>query len=139
MDWLKNLWNWLVGKAKALLACVLDEVIEQAKEIAEEKELAGLALDAVQAAAAECLKGEEAWTAARARFVKALKDAGQELTDTAIDTILQNVYSAWKRLGKPEATKNHATHARRPQGRPPISESANQPISRELPKGGRAP
>lgn len=104
MDWLKNLWNWLWGKAKALLACVLDEVIEQAKEIAEEKELAALALDAVQAAA-EGLKGEEAWTAARDRFVKALKEAGRELTDTAIDTLLQNVYSAWKRLGKPEATK----------------------------------
>lgn len=105
MDWLKRLWNWLWGKAKALLADVLDEVLEQAKEIAEEKDLAALALDAVQAAAAECLKGEEAWTAARDRFVKALKEAGQELTDTAIDTLLQNVYSAWKRLGKPEASK----------------------------------
>lgn len=105
MDWLKNLWNWLVGKAKALLACVLDEVIEQAKEIAEEKELAGMALDAVKAAAHEGLTGDKAWVSARDRFVKALKEAGQELTDTAIDTILQNVYSAWKRLGKPEATK----------------------------------
>lgn len=105
MDWLKNLWNWLVGKAKALLACVLDEVIEQAKEIAEEKELAALALDAVQAAAREGLMGDKAWTVARDRFVKAFKEAGKELTDTAIDTLLQNVYSAWKRLGKPETTK----------------------------------
>lgn len=105
MDWLKNLWNWLVGKAKALLACVLDEVIEQAKEIAEEKELAGLALDAVQAAAKEGLTGQKAWAKARDKLVKALKETGQELADTAIDTLLQNIYSAWKRLGKPEASK----------------------------------
>lgn len=103
MNWLKKLWNWLVGKAKALLASVLDEVIEQAKEIAEEKDIAALALDAVKAAAHEGLTGDKAWVAARDRFTAALKKAGRELGDTAIDTTLQNVYAAWKRLGKPEA------------------------------------
>lgn len=103
MDWLKKLWYWIVGKAKALLANVLDEVIEQAKDIAENKDLAALALDAVKAAAHEGLKGDKAWVAARDRFTAALKEAGKALSDTAIDTTLQNVYAAWKRLGKPEA------------------------------------
>lgn len=103
MKWLKDLWNWIVGKARALLDSVLDAVIEQAKDIAADKDLAALALDCVQAAAKEGLTGQKAWVKARDRLVAALKESGIELTGTAIDTLLQNIYSAWKSLGKPEA------------------------------------
>lgn len=103
MDWLKKVWEWIVGGVKSLLASVLDEVIEQAKDIVADKELAALALDAVRAAAHEGLSGDKAWGAARDSLTKALREAGRDLTACAIDTALQNVYSAWKRLGKPEA------------------------------------
>lgn len=41
--------------------------------------------------------------AARNKFVIALREAGRELGDCAIDTALQTVYSAWKSRGYPEA------------------------------------
>lgn len=102
MNILKSLWNWLTSAFRTLLDTVLDVVIEKAKDVAEDKQIAALAFDAVKAAAHEGLTGEKAWTAARDRFVTALKDAGETLTDTAIDTTLQLIYSAWKELGKPE-------------------------------------
>lgn len=103
MNFLKSLWNWLCGAVKSLLDTVLDAVIEKAKALAEDKKIAALALDAVKAAAHEGLSGEKAWVVARDKFTAALKDAGETLTDTAIDTTLQLIYSAWKDLGKPEA------------------------------------
>ena len=102
MNILKSLWNWLTSAFRTLLDVVLDVVIEKAKDVAEDRQIAALALDAVKAAAHEGLTGEKAWTAARDRFVTALKDAGETLTDTAIDTTLQLIYAAWKDLGKPE-------------------------------------
>lgn len=100
---LKRFWNWLCGAVRTLLDAVLDAVIEKAKDVAADKDLAALALDAVKAAAHEGLTGDKAWVAARDRFVAALKEAGKALTDTAIDTTLQLVYAGWKELGKPEA------------------------------------
>ena len=96
MNWLKSLWDWICGAAKSLLATVCDAVIAKAKELAEDKQLVSLALDAVQAAAAEGLTGDKAWVAARDRFVAALKAAGRELGNCAIDTALQSTYNAWK-------------------------------------------
>lgn len=96
MNWLKSLWDWICGAAKSLLATVCDAVITKAKELAEDKQLVSLALDAVQAAAAEGLTGDKAWVAARDRFVAALKAAGRELGNCAIDTALQSTYNAWK-------------------------------------------
>ena len=96
MNWLKSFWDWLCGAAKSLIATVCEVVIAKAKELTEDKQLVSLALDAVQAAAAEGLTGEKAWVAARDRFVAALKAAGRELGDCAIDTALQSVYNAWK-------------------------------------------
>lgn len=93
---LKKLWNWLWGGVKSLLDTVLDTILEEAKRLTEDKELVALALEAAKAAAREGLTGDKAWTAARDRFTAALKDAGRELGDCAIDTTLQTVYSAWK-------------------------------------------
>lgn len=103
MNILKSLWNWLCGTVKTILDAVLDAVIKKAKDIAADKEISALALNAVKAAAHQGLTGEKAWTAARDKFTTALKSAGRELTNTAIDTTLQLIYAAWKDLGKPEA------------------------------------
>ena len=103
MNILKSIWNWLCGAFKTLLDAVLDAVIEKAKDVAEDKKIASLALDAVKAAAHQGLTGDKAWTAARDKFTADLIDAGETLSDTAIDTTLQLIYSAWKELGKPEA------------------------------------
>lgn len=103
MNLLKNIWNWIVGSVKSLLDTVLDAVLDRAKQIAADKDIAGLALNAVKAAAKQGLTGDAAWTDARDRFTAALRDAGRELSDVAIDTTLQSIYAAWKSLGKPEA------------------------------------
>lgn len=100
MNWLTNAWNWIWGKLKSLLADVADAIVERAKEIASDRDLVGLALDAVKAAAAEGLTGDKAWAAARDRFLEALKAAGRELGDCAVDTTLQLTYDAWKKSRK---------------------------------------
>ncbi len=96
MDWLKRLWDWIRGGVRSLLLAVCEAVIERAKAIAEDDELVGLCLEAIQAAVAEGLTGDKAWVYARDRLVAALKAAGRELGDCAIDTALQTVYDAWK-------------------------------------------
>lgn len=93
---LKKLWDWLWGGVKTLLATVLDTILTEAKRLTEDKDLVALALDAVKAAANEGLTGDKAWTFARDRFTAALKEAGRQMGDCAIDTTLQTVYSAWK-------------------------------------------
>lgn len=103
MNWLKDIWNWICGNVRDLVSAVVDAVVAKAKALAEDKDLARLALDAVRAAAKQGLTGDAAWVEARNRFVTALKETGRELGDTAIDTILQNIYAGWKELGKPEA------------------------------------
>lgn len=96
MNWLKKAWDWLCGAVKDLLTVVCDTVLDRAKEIIADKEVVNLALEAIQAAALEGLTGEKAWAKARNRFVVALKDAGKDLGNCAIDTTLQLVYDAWK-------------------------------------------
>lgn len=96
MDWLKKLWDWIRGGVKTLLMAICEKVIERAKQVAEDQELVNLCLEAIQAAVAEGLAGEKAWVYARDRLVAALKAAGRELGDCAIDTALQAVYDAWK-------------------------------------------
>ena len=82
MNWLKKLWDWLVGAAKRLLDAVLDKVLDRAKEVLDQKEVAALALEAIKAAA--------------------LRESGIELGECAVDTTLQLIYDAWKSLGYPE-------------------------------------
>ena len=93
---LKKIWDWLVGGVKSLLDAILDTILDEAKRLTEDKDLVALALEAVKAAAHEGLTGEKAWVAARDRLTTALKEAGRQLGDCAIDTTLQTVYSAWK-------------------------------------------
>ena len=93
---LKKIWDWLVGGVKSLLDAILDTILDEAKRLTKDKDLVALALEAVKAAAREGLTGEKAWVAARDRLTTALKEAGRELGDCAIDTTLQVVYNAWK-------------------------------------------
>lgn len=102
MTWLKKLWDWLVGAAKRLLDAVLDKVLDRAKEVLDQREVAALALEAIKAAAHEGLTGQKAWVAARNKLVVALREAGIELGECAVDTTLQLIYDAWKSLGYPE-------------------------------------
>lgn len=96
MNWLKKLWDWIKGGVRTLLMAVCVAIVERAKAVSEDKELVSLALDAIQAAVAEGLTDDKAWVFARDKFVAALKAAGRELGDCAIDTTLQTVYDAWK-------------------------------------------
>lgn len=103
MNWLKNLWNWVCGVGRTLLAAICEAVVDRAKTVAQDEELVNLCLNAIQAAATEGLTGDKAWVRARDELVAALKRAGRELGDCAIDTALQLTYDTWKALGKPEA------------------------------------
>ena len=103
MKWLKQVWEWIVGVGRTLLATICEAVVDRAKEVAEDEALVDLCLNAVKAAAKEGLTGEKAWVKAREELVAALKRAGRELGDCAIDTALQLTYATWKALGKPEA------------------------------------
>lgn len=102
MSWLKNVWDWICGVAKTLLDAIVGQVLDRVKEILAERELVGLALEAIKAAAHEGLTGDKAWVAAREKLVTALKAAGIECAAVTIDTTLQCVYDAWKSLGYPE-------------------------------------
>ena len=101
MDWLKTAWKWLCGALRTLLGDVLSAVITRAKELTNDKDLMGAALDAVMAAAQEGLTGDKAWVFARDKLTTTLAEIGKELGATTIDTALQSTYDAWKSLGKP--------------------------------------
>ncbi len=96
MNLLKKLWNWICGVGRTLLTAICEAVVDRAKEVAKDEELVNLCLNAIQAAAAEGLTGDKAWVRARDELVAALKRAGRELGDCAVDTALQLAYDAWK-------------------------------------------
>lgn len=96
MNWLKQLWNWIKGGVKTLLVAICEKVVARAKEVAQDEELVNLCLTAIQAAATEGLTGDKAWVRALDELTAALKRAGRELGDCAIDTALQLAYDAWK-------------------------------------------
>lgn len=101
MNWLKNAWNWILGKVKTVLLDVIDAIVEKAKDLTNDTELISACLNGIKAAAKEGLTGDKAWVRARDILVEELKKAGRELGDCALDTALQSTYSAWRALGKP--------------------------------------
>lgn len=90
------IWDFFKGVGRSLLVTITSTIITKAKAIAEDKDLVNLALQAVQAAATEGLTGEKAWTTARNALTASLKEAGRDLGNCTIDTILQTTYDAWK-------------------------------------------
>lgn len=96
MNWLKELWDWIKGGVKTVVMAVADAVGKRVKAIVDDTQLIELGVAAVEAAVKEGLTGEQAWVFARDRFTAALKEAGREMGDCAIDTALQVIYDGWK-------------------------------------------
>ena len=98
MKWITALWDWICGKARDFLDDLISALKSKVLEIIQDRDLLALCVEAIEAAAREGLTGDKAWVAARDRLVAALKTAGRDLGDCAIDTALQNAYAAWKEL-----------------------------------------
>lgn len=96
MKWLKELWNKIWGGVKTVVMAVVEAVCKRTKEITDDTELVQMCVDAIEAAVKEGLTGEKAWVYARDKLVAALKDAGRQMGDCAIDTALQVTYDGWK-------------------------------------------
>lgn len=94
----KSILNYIMSIGKSLVKKICISIIEKSKAIAKDKDIVNLALKAIDAAAKEGLTGEKAWVVARDKLTKALKEAGKELGDCAIDTTLQNTYAAYKEI-----------------------------------------
>lgn len=102
MNWIKKLWNTIWGGVKTVLMAVIEAVGKRTKEITDDTELVQMCVNAIEAAVREGLTGEKAWVYARDNLVAALKKAGRQMGDCAIDTALQVIYDGWKNR-KPKA------------------------------------
>lgn len=98
MNILKSIWNWLCGVVADFIDDLIATMKDKILDITSDRELLNLCVEAIEAAIREGLTGEKAWTYARDRLTTALKAAGKELTNCAIDTALQNAYAAYKEL-----------------------------------------
>ena len=96
MNWIKKLWNVVWGGVKTVLMAVVEAVGKRTKEITDDTELVQMCVNAIEAAVREGLTGEKAWVYARDNLVEALKKAGRQMGDCAIDTALQVIYDGWK-------------------------------------------
>lgn len=96
MNWIKKLWNAIWGGVKTVLMAVVEAVGKRTKEITDDTELVQMCVNAIEAAVREGLTGEKAWVYARDNLVEALKKAGRQMGDCAIDTALQVIYDGWK-------------------------------------------
>lgn len=96
MNWLKRLWDAIWGGMKTVILAVVEAVAKRTKEITDDTELVQMCVNAIEAAVKEGLTGEKAWVYARDKLVAALKDAGRQMGDCAIDTALQVIYDGWK-------------------------------------------
>lgn len=98
MNILKSIWNWLCGAVADFIDDLISAMKDKILDITSDRELLQLCVDAIEAAIREGLTGDKAWVFARDRLTSALKTAGKELTDCALDTALQNAYAAYKEL-----------------------------------------
>lgn len=96
MSWLKKLWAAICGSVKTVVMAVAEAVGKRVKSIVDDTQLIELGVSAVEAAVKEGLTGDKAWVFARDKFTAALKAAGREMGDCAIDTALQVIYDGWK-------------------------------------------
>lgn len=94
---IKNFFGSIWGGVSSLLKAVKTRIVSIAETLANDDELVELALSCVVAAAKEGLTGEKAWVSARDALVSALKEKGKALGNSEIDTLLQLVYSAYKK------------------------------------------
>lgn len=100
MNWLKKLWNAIWGGVKTVVMAVVEAVAKRTKQITDDTELVQMCVNAIEAAVREGLTGEKAWVFARDNLVAALKKAGRQMGNCAIDTALQVIYDGWKNSQK---------------------------------------
>ena len=96
MNWLKSLWNWLRPKLSALFTFTARSVAQGVLDLLNDAKLQHLAYESVKAAAEGGLKGNEAFDAALEGLTTKLKSAGQELSTSLRETLVQNAYIVWK-------------------------------------------
>ncbi len=96
MNWLKSLWSWLRPKLAALFTFTAKSVAQGVLDVLNDAELQHLAYESVKAAADGGLKGNEAFDAALEGLTTKLKSAGQELSTSIRETLVQNAYIVWK-------------------------------------------
>lgn len=96
MNWLKTLWSWLRPKLSALFTFTAKTVAKSVLDLLNNAELQHLAYESVKAAAEGGLKGNEAFAAALEGLTTKLKSAGQELSTSLRETLVQNAYIVWK-------------------------------------------
>ena len=96
MNWLKSLWSWLRPKLSALFTFTAKSVAQGVLDPLNDAQLQHLAYESVKAAAEGGLKGNEAFDAALEGLTTKLKSAGQELSTSLRETLVQNAYIVWK-------------------------------------------
>lgn len=92
MGWIKDAWNWLFGKVKAVFTIVAERVRSDALAILNDGAIQAAAIGAVEAAIREGLTNEKAWASARDHLVDTLKESGRVLKDSAINAVLELAY-----------------------------------------------
>jgi len=94
--WYKRFLSWFSKAAGVLFQIVLPGVEAGVAGFLNDPQNQAVALAAVKAAVDRGLRGQDAWTAARAALESHLAASGRQAANTVIDTILQNAYCAVK-------------------------------------------
>ena len=93
---LRDLWDWICGRARRLWTLVLEGVRSEALAILNDASIQAAALAAVKTAAKGGLKGNDAFDAAAATLRTALQARGIEARDNLVDTLVQVAYTTLK-------------------------------------------
>ena len=100
LDFLDNLWDWIKSGLKTLFKLTAKHVAREVLDILNDAELQHLAYDAVEAAADNGLKGNDAFDAALHGLTTKLRSQGQELKTSVKETLIQNAYIVFKHTPK---------------------------------------
>ena len=103
---MKALWQKILNLVRKLLAKSgayfvvtwqgKTDAVTPDNDLVNDPNLQWLALEAVKAAAALLLTGDEAWDKAYAQFKASVEELGMRLSRSVLDTILQEMYLWWK-------------------------------------------
>ena len=94
--WYKKFLSWFSKAAGVLFRIVLPGVEAGVAGFLNDPQNQAAALTAVKAAVDQGLRGQDAWTAARAALEAQFAASGRQAANTVLDTILQNAYCAVK-------------------------------------------
>lgn len=103
MGLLKKIAAWFKGlfrSGKRLFAVTWKEAGAAALDKLNDEDLQAAALECVKAAAGKALGGDEAWDDAYAALKARALGLGKDWGRAVLETVLQNVYLAWKEEGK---------------------------------------